>query len=79
MTRGLTLLGFVPNARASHDLLMSAVVFVAVNLTGLAVLLMVDLLFFLRSQFAAVGSTVVAYLMVDASLVVLEVRGFAGR
>lgn len=31
--RGLTLLGFVPNSRASHDLLMSAVVFVAVNLT----------------------------------------------
>src|SRR5271167_33662 len=54
---------------------MTAVVLIAVDLARLAILLAVDLLLFLRSQFAAVGLPVVVHFLVDLGLVIFQMCG----
>jgi len=64
-------------ARVESGLLMPAVVLVAINLVGRAVLLAIDLGALLGSQFSAIGGPVSPYFFVDPGFVALQVGGFA--
>ena len=54
------------------------VVFLAIDLTAGAVLLAVDLAFFLTSQFASVGLAIGMDLLIDALLPIFSAGGFTG-
>ena len=56
----------------------AGVVLFAVNVPGFAILFVVDLLFLTGSQLAAVGCTVVAYLLVDSTFLVFNFGSLAG-
>src|SRR5258707_11809547 len=57
---------------------MPAIVLVAIDLARLAILLAIDLGFFLRSQLATVCLTVGMHFLIDLRLMVFEVCRFAG-
>ena len=57
---------------------MPIIVLVAIDLARLAILLAIDLGFFLRSQLAAVGLAVGTHFLIDLRLIVLQVCRFAG-
>ena len=57
---------------------MPVIVLVAIDLARLAILLAIDLGFFLRSQLATVGLTVGTHFLIDLRLVVFQVCRFAG-
>ena len=57
---------------------MPGIVLVAIDLARLAILLAIDLGFFLRSQLAPVGLTVGMHFLIDLRLIVFQVGRFAG-
>jgi hypothetical protein len=58
--------------------LVPGIVLVAIDLARLAILLAIDLGFFLRSQLATVGLTVGMHFLIDLRLIVFQVGRFAG-